>query len=175
MSKHARTTITVPADLRARMDAVGEDVNWSALACQAFEQKLAEIIKRKGTSDMTEVVDRLRVSKCKFESEQYQTGHQAGQAWAKDTAEVVELIRLEYWRNQYASDWDRIFQDSANVALPAADYFVSAIQAEPPVKRRDVRDFWESVDPGTPSPVGEFVHGFADGALSVWDKVKDQL
>lgn len=34
MSKHARTTITVPADLKARMDSVEESINWSALACE---------------------------------------------------------------------------------------------------------------------------------------------
>ena len=48
MAKHARTTISVPSELKARMDAVDESVNWSAVACQAFELKLAEITKRKG-------------------------------------------------------------------------------------------------------------------------------
>src|SRR6516225_5119268 len=48
MPKHARTTITVPPDLKARMEAVEESVNWSAIACQAFEQRLAEITRRRG-------------------------------------------------------------------------------------------------------------------------------
>lgn len=38
-----RTTISIPADLRRRMCKVKEDVNWSALACVAFEAKLLEI------------------------------------------------------------------------------------------------------------------------------------
>ncbi|MHC4179286.1 MAG: hypothetical protein ACYSWU_17370 [Planctomycetota bacterium] len=37
------TSISVPPDLKRRMDKVKEPVNWSAVACQAFEQKLAEI------------------------------------------------------------------------------------------------------------------------------------
>jgi hypothetical protein len=41
-----RTTITVPADLKLRMDAVKEEINWSALAASAFEAKLAEIAKK---------------------------------------------------------------------------------------------------------------------------------
>jgi hypothetical protein len=47
-----RTTITVPADLKRRMDAVKEEVNWSALAASAFEAKLAEIAKKKEIKKM---------------------------------------------------------------------------------------------------------------------------
>jgi hypothetical protein len=43
VGKSCRTTITVPAELKARMNAVDEKVNWSAVASQAFEQKLDEI------------------------------------------------------------------------------------------------------------------------------------
>ena len=78
MSKHARTTITVPADLKARMEAIEEPVNWSALACQAFEHKLAEMIKQGGPKNMTDVVARLRASKDRLESEQYQAGQEPG-------------------------------------------------------------------------------------------------
>jgi len=38
-----RTTISVPRELKGRMDKVKEGVNWSALACQAFQTKLAEL------------------------------------------------------------------------------------------------------------------------------------
>src|SRR5437879_3439244 len=47
-----RTTITVPADLKRRMDAVDEEINWSALAASAFEAKLAEIAKKKELKKM---------------------------------------------------------------------------------------------------------------------------
>jgi hypothetical protein len=47
-----RTTITVPADLKRRMDAVTEEVNWSALAASAFEAKLTEIAKKKEAKKM---------------------------------------------------------------------------------------------------------------------------
>ena len=66
MSKHARTTISIPPDLKARMEAVDEPVNWSALACRAFEQKLAEIIKRKGSSNMNDVINRLGAKNAKL-------------------------------------------------------------------------------------------------------------
>jgi hypothetical protein len=47
-----RTTITVPAHLKQRMDAVKEEVNWSALAACAFEAKLAEFAKKKEKKKM---------------------------------------------------------------------------------------------------------------------------
>ena len=45
MSKRnfCRTTITVPGELKKRMKRAGSKVNWSAVACEAFETKLAEI------------------------------------------------------------------------------------------------------------------------------------
>jgi hypothetical protein len=39
--KSPHMTITVPSDLRRRMGAIKEEVNWSAIAAQAFEEKLA--------------------------------------------------------------------------------------------------------------------------------------
>jgi len=41
-----RTNISIPADLKRRMDKVSEGVNWSALACRAFEDKVAEMETR---------------------------------------------------------------------------------------------------------------------------------
>jgi hypothetical protein len=71
-----QTSISIPSHLRSRMDAVDEQVNWSAIACQAFEQKLAEINKRKELRDISDVVIRLRASRRQFENEQYQAGHE---------------------------------------------------------------------------------------------------
>lgn len=42
-----RINITLTGDLKERMQAVTEDVNWSAIASRAFELKLAEIAARK--------------------------------------------------------------------------------------------------------------------------------
>ena len=55
-----RTTISVPLELKKRMDKVKEDVNWSALACRAFEQKLAEVASKKENKTMNDVITRLR-------------------------------------------------------------------------------------------------------------------
>ena len=41
---YARTTITVPLKLKRRMKALGNEVNWSAVACAAFEAKVLSLI-----------------------------------------------------------------------------------------------------------------------------------
>lgn len=46
-SSTPRMTISVPGNLRERMQAVTEDVNWSAIASRAFEAAIAQIEARK--------------------------------------------------------------------------------------------------------------------------------
>jgi hypothetical protein len=176
MSKHARTTISVPSELKARMEAVDEPVNWSALACQAFEQRLAEIIKRKGSGDMNDVVSRLRVSKRKLENEQFQAGIEAGRVWAKDEAEAGELIRLAEWRNAYpGTDWEVVFAADDRAAYCSAEHFVFGVWPENDGDRSAANDFWEPRGFEATHPSGDYVRGFAEGALAIWHEVKDQL
>lgn len=40
MRRTMRTTISVPMQLRERMDSVGRELNWSAIAAEAFEAAL---------------------------------------------------------------------------------------------------------------------------------------
>lgn len=40
MSKSVRTTISIPGDLKAAMDAVEHPVNWSAIAAEAFKREI---------------------------------------------------------------------------------------------------------------------------------------
>jgi hypothetical protein len=175
MSKHARTTITVPADLKARMEAIDQEVNWSALACQAFEERLAEIVKTKGNATMEEAIARLRASKRRLESRQYQDGRGAGDRWAKDSAEAEELTRLAGWRQKFARDWNIIWADADGTATYAsAETFVLTIRPDEDGDRQAAQEFWSHfIEHDLPD--AEFVHGFADGALGVWDEVKDQL
>src|SRR5262245_14260814 len=89
-----RTTVSIPQDLKARMDAVSEPVNWSQVAVRAFEDKLAEIASRKKEKTMSDAIQRLRASKLKGDDRRYREGHEAGWAWARDVAEAEELRRL---------------------------------------------------------------------------------
>ncbi len=177
MARHARTTITVPPDLKARMEAVEEPVNWSAIACRAFEQRLAEITKRRGARDMQEVINRLRASKQKPEDERYNEGREAGQEWARNQAEAAELIRLEKLREHSgASDWEAFFTTGEREAYGVPQHFVFQVFPEWDGSREASRDFWETQagdDNGYPDDA--FVRGFAEGALEIWDQVKGEL
>src|SRR5262249_23608495 len=79
-----RTTISLPPDLKSRMDAVKESVNWSGVAAAAFEAKLKELAARKEPENMEDVVKRLRAAAELEANEEYQAGFEAGQAWAKE-------------------------------------------------------------------------------------------
>ena len=96
-----RFNITIPDDLKARMKEVREDVNWSTVAAHAFEQKLAEILKRKGPKDMKSAIERLRASKQRLDNEEYEAGFEAGQNWAMESAEAWELTNIAEWKGSF--------------------------------------------------------------------------
>ena len=54
-TKFTRTSISLPAELKRRMEAMGDDANWSAVAVAAFEAKLREMGSRR-TVEIGEVV-----------------------------------------------------------------------------------------------------------------------
>jgi hypothetical protein len=176
MAKHARTTISVPSELKARMDAVDESVNWSAVACQAFELKLAEITKRKGAQNMEQAIQRLKASKRKFEDKRYEEGFELGKTWAMNQAEAEELQRLVNFKSACERDscgwigffdpdkwdWDDACSPSERVAFVIGGNDHNG-------DREYAREFWEEVGlPKQDSAAGQFVRGFVDGALGVW-------
>jgi hypothetical protein len=177
-----RTTISVPADLKARMDKVMEPVNWSALACRAFEDWLGQIAAKKETKSMSDVVERLRASMRSKESQAYKNGLKAGKHWAEQEAEVGELARLEQWKDSIERepslpDWETY----CTVVDPRQRQGVGATMAEiiagETLDWTGVRDWWETNlgDDSAKVDDGTFVRGFVDGALDVWEAVKDEL
>jgi len=163
--KNARTTISLPPEVKEQMEAVGKLVNWSAVACRAFEDKLAEIAAQKEKKDMHDIVTRLRASKRQSEDAHYKEGFKIGREWAGDTAEAEELQRLESFaedRVQYR-DWDANLVVSA--AWPDED------------DRYAVENFWEQAlgDNTSAKDDPSFVKGFVEGALGLWHEVKKQL
>jgi hypothetical protein len=163
--KYARTTISLPPEVKAQMEMVEEPVNWSAVACRAFEDKLAEIAAQKEKKDMSDIVARLRASKRQSEDTHYKEGFEVGREWAGDTAEAEELQRLESFaedRVQYR-DWD-------------ANLVVSAVWPDED-DRYAVENFWEQAlgDNTSAKDDSSFVKGFVEGALALWHEVKKQL
>lgn len=105
-----RTTISLPDDLKARMDAVQEPVNWSAEAAKCFERLLGEIASRKKEKDMSDVIARLRASKRDAEDDHYRLGYDAGKRWAEHHATYTQLERaanfdVETFGGEWLAPW----------------------------------------------------------------------
>jgi hypothetical protein len=173
-------TITVRADIKARINEVKDEANWSAVACRAFEQELAEVIKLKGADAVKDTIERLRASRRRLNDDRFQEGFAMGQAWAKVSAEAGELERLADLRDRSSQDgwgWEGNFDppDGAS-AYSAAERIAFVILAEEyDGDWGEASNFWEQQAGQEKHPPDEFVRGFAEGALEIWDLVKDEI
>ncbi len=164
----ARTNVYVSDELKARMDAVAEPVNWSQVAAAAFEARLAQIVARKGVENMDDVVARLKASKAECESEEHEAGFESGKDWAERQASWRELDRLttatsesNFWDAGGDSvNWPRLVLVAMN---PAADDW----------RASDISDFWKDQCDADPSL--DWLGGFCDGALEVFNEVAGKV
>jgi hypothetical protein len=170
-----RTTISIPTDLKRRMDEQAKSVNWSQVACHAFEGMLASIASRKEKLEMSDVIQRLRASTHASNDQEFNSGFSAGQQWAEREAAASDLKRLDGFHFQARHDWSTFFDSNAgSSAYTTAErlYTVFNPDADP----RDAGEFWcPIVGEGKEHESDQWVRGFAEGALNVWWKVKDQL
>lgn len=187
-----RTTISVPADLKRRMDAVKQPVNWSALACRAFEEKVTDIAAKKEKNDMADIIIRLRASKQRGANALYQEGHADGRRWASEQAQYDDLVRLEelHIKKGNSREWDDFF-NKGHMDFPRAHALMRIIcplVRAPGGDLGDIhfdvdgwhmvcKDFWKSFVGDDEFKIEEpsYVRGFAEGALAVWSEVKDKL
>ena len=159
----AKTTIYVPDDLRERMNA-HPDENWSAVAQRAFDGHLDQLTSRMRVRNMTDLVERLRASKnAHLESEQV-VGKEAGRTWATNSAEYQELARLVAVPFDAWNDNDLSYNVGKGITGANDDNEGYS----------EINDFWE-LRAGTCEPSDEFVEGFCDGALEVWNEVADKV
>ena len=173
---YIRTTISVPADLKARMDEVKESVNWSAHACRAFEAKLAELAARKANKVMIDVVERLRASMRKQNEQSFNEGYKLGQTWAKEIAEVQELQRLQFHKDTKAKskgEWENWFSTQDQLWIEV----VKIIEGDENFRAGGALAFWKPLVGETSTLLndGDFLRGFAEGAIDLWVKVQEQL
>jgi hypothetical protein len=162
-----RTTISIPQELRDEMDAVQEQVNWSAVAALAFWSELARIaMTRKRTMTKEDVVKRLKAEQEKEAAGNKAAGKHDGRRWAEKWASPTELRRL-----------NRVY-DGGTGALP--ENMVSLYEVIDPAGNGSFDDFKEtaigsdaSADDAVEDP--DYTEGFLDGATDVWEEVKGEL
>jgi hypothetical protein len=176
-----RTTISIPDDLKAQMDAIGDRVNWSAIAATAFQAKVYEIQARKGKKmKKADIIKRLKAAD-EADTEAYDDGKEAGRQWAESEASPKELRKLSSYLEQ--SDRDNtvwwLTETNWNAPYGASDNLAFAIR--PKLRQAEAREsaaFWEEVlgeDFEGQTKDGDFLHGFGDGAAEVWEEVADEL
>jgi len=169
-----RMSVYVSDDLKKRMDKVKEPVNWSAVACTAFEQKLGEIAERKQRKNMADVIQRLRASKLESDTETERQAREAGRKWAMEYATARELENLEKAREQCGNDYERIFTNGMN---RPAEVVASFATGQQDLDRADVEQFAERAAGEDADKLDDpdYALAFIDGALDVWYDVKTEL
>src|SRR4029077_4271665 len=95
----ARITLYVPDGLKARMDAAGDEINWSDVARPAVTVPTAAFEHRKRPSVST-AIERLRASKKLAERDAKDRGNRDGRAWAQNDADYLVLRAL--WTTAYS-------------------------------------------------------------------------
>jgi hypothetical protein len=179
-----RVNVSVPRDVKDSMDAAAGEVNWSAVATEAFRAKLLDLESRKRGTTMQAVTERLTASKKKHADQMYKDGFRAGEEWASNTAEAHELARLDdRGESEAKSSRDEDWSEQLNgYCLPFNRGIDSCLYAAITGKQFDrdnERAFWQSA-------IGEdqwydrishhrFALGFVEGALSIWRKVVGKL
>lgn len=167
----ARTTISIPDDLKRRMDRVKDPVNWSGVASEAFERKLTELTINRREKTMEAAIARLRASKRESGLDYFALGHARGTEWAKHTAEYAELRRLE--RFDVVDMLDH-FSKPTNTEFSWAELLaLKALPGPQAHTRSDAADFWERVGVEDKEQLrsAEFLHGFVKGALEIYEQV----
>lgn len=156
-------TIYVSDALKADMDkADGSDPkpNWSAVAQDAFRVECERVASRKRSkTKVNDVVERLRASKHKSETQDTVAGHRGGRFWAQKHASYEEL--------KYAANWQ---PDDAPVELWRV--FNPTLEEW---SERDALEFWEMKTTTDGPPSDAFVVAFAEGAAEIWNEVADKL
>lgn len=162
-----QVNIYVPDDMKDRMDAAGERANWSAIAQRAFGLELNHIESIKEINSMPDVIERLRASKGKFVETKTAEAREHGVAWAKTHAEFAELRALS----------------SANLeglemlsGIDAAERVWEVVSGDERPTTGDLAEFWGFDDVYRIDEISsEYVVGWVEGALSVWDEVSNAL
>lgn len=123
------------------------------------------------TSKLESVIARLSQSKQDSERKFRAEGNRAGQWWARERAEAIELRRLE----EVCGDAGFEGFGAYYSAYSAAEELYFAIQTADLRFGDEAADFWEGITGSRETPDTAYVDGFAAGAVEIWEQVKDKV
>jgi hypothetical protein len=155
----ARVSIYVPDDLKARMDGVGESVNWSEIVRPAIQAAIATQEHRKG-QNMSTAIERLRASKQEFAQRDQLEGREHGREWAEKDASYDDLRRVA----------KIIFEpDNYRGALSALSRAIN------PLDEMSAADFNEYCFGTDEDFSDEYVGAWIEGAQEFYEEVRDKI
>jgi hypothetical protein len=174
-----RTTISIPSELKERMDAIKDQVNWSAVAARAFQAELDWINRRsKRTMNKEDIVKRMKAEAEEDSKEEYQEGYEMGKDWAQEYAKPRELRALDNLSRNSGCDLSvtlAVYVNGMNHSI-AWGLWQAIYKQEP--NHDEVRRFWEEAlgdDNADRIEDQDFARGFCEGALAIWEEVKDEV
>jgi len=132
---------------------------------------------RQCDGDITPAIERLRASKQQADARDAELGADVGREWAKGQAEADDLERLSGFRRGIRDlEWDDFFcmPDGSSAYGPEEIVFFAMVGNDDN-DRNAASDFWEMVTGRDQTPRSAFVRGFVEGAVEIWDEVKDQI
>ncbi len=158
-----RLSISVPDELKAKMDKIESRVNWSSVAQTAFNKEIT-LQKPIEAGDMDQVVERLKASKEESIKNDFAEGIKYGAGWAALTASYEDLREIDKIDvdNLCSVDKDR------NLGILVDTIF------DPDPDRHDVEQFLSDHFSGERTSAAE-IKGFIVGVQAIWNEVADKI
>jgi len=162
ISGEVRMNISIPNELRERMDKTPHSPNWSAIAARAFREHVSTFELKKGTGErMSKVAERLQASKAAFDEECKAFGNEDGRDWAEAHADYPELLAVSRIDPSTLNDKEDVF--SAIDPDFLGNWDMEYVEEK----------FFGRTSLYTNSVT--YLEAWVEGVKAVFDEVKDQL
>lgn len=174
MAEFHRFTISITKELKARMDRA-TDVNWSSVAREAFESKLAEMARLKDVKVNTKTLERMRQSKKKEFDDVYQDGWKCAKKWIHGHGKKGDQRLADYGELKNLAEAEIDFEalaESGSVFPISQIVFGALKSSSTPEFNSD--HFWKLVC-GKGFPNMTFVKGFVESALAEFEEIKKAM
>lgn len=158
----AKMTITLPTDLKLRIDAAAE-VNWSGIAATAYRMKLTELQANSEPNTLDEALARLRAGIRMESNEDFADGQEAGRAWAMKAAKPKHLRRL----TAAVVDIDNMPEEERVASLVG----IMEPNEENEIDRDTLQVQLDGYISATQAESSDYVGGFVRGATDVWEQL----
>jgi len=166
----SKINLSIDDELRTQMESLDRKPNWSGIAAAAFRQHIAATNMKKTEIDMSDVIERMKAAQELDAAQNSEIGRQEGRVWAAECASPRKLKRLEADRDP-VHDW---YIGVGESAYAGGDLIARVLNGTETPEQGAFKDMI-SPEYSDLEDVPEFVQGFAEGCMEIWEEVRDQL